>query len=502
MYIRGILAMLIPPLLTLGAPDLRLAWLTDIHVVEGNANAAMTAAAVAEINAGDADAVILSGDLTGSGSTVELKYVKTLLGKLEKPLLAIPGNHETNWSDNNCETFSELFGEDRFCHRIGNFVLAGIPSGPWLKMGDGYVRRSDLDWLDAALNQTVKPGDRVIFICHYPLTQELSNAQDVLAVLKKYPVAAVLSGHYHNLELLNSDGFGNAVGRAISLRHSTEKSGGYNLVELTGDQVAVFNKTIGKKRPDAPTVEFTAGKVPGIPVKFRPAETEPPPPELKFSGRMAEVLPPAKIESPYFKIAAGRCQAPPALRDNIAAFGAWDTFLYVLEADTGKLKWKWNNGSPNILFSPGNVTPVIGEKNLAVVAPDRYLTIFDRETGAIKLRTNQYKFRESLGPASDGRRAYAKTMDGELIVIDVDAAEIEKVIDLGIGYEHTPVPPCEAFGDVFAGGRQGDLVRVNPTDGKVKWRYRCGTSGFDRIEFDGKNVTAVMIDGSVWTVER
>ncbi|MDD4817546.1 MAG: metallophosphoesterase [Victivallaceae bacterium] len=502
MRISGLFAVLLTPLLTLGASELKLAWLTDIHVVDGNANAAMTAAAIDEINSGNADAVILSGDLTGTGSIAELRYVKTLLDRLTKPLLAVPGNHETNWSDSNCEAFPALFGGDRFCRRIGGFIIAGIPSGPWMKMGDGYVRNSDLAWLDAALKEQVRPGDRVIFVCHYPLNQELSNAQAVLAVLKKYPVAAILSGHYHNLGVLNANGFGNVIGRAISLRHSSETAGGYNLVEISGNRVSVFNKTVGAAKPDKPEIEFQPDAIPWDPVKFRPADSEPPPPELVFSGTIPEVLPPPPDESPYFKVAAGRCQAPPAVRDNVAAFGAWDTFLYVLTADTGELKWKWNNGSDNILFSPGNVTPVIGEKNLAVVAPDRYLTIFDRETGEVKLRTNQYKFRESLGPATDGKHAYAKTMDGELAVIDVDAAAVEKVIDLGLGYEHTPVPPCEAFGDVFVGGRQGDLVRVDPASGKIKWRHRCGTSGFDRIYYDGEKVTAAMIDGGVWTVIR
>ncbi|MBR2084178.1 MAG: metallophosphoesterase, partial [Muribaculaceae bacterium] len=48
----------------------RLAILSDVHVTPGNANEGKLREAVAEINAADVDAVMMTGDLTNEGSDV------------------------------------------------------------------------------------------------------------------------------------------------------------------------------------------------------------------------------------------------------------------------------------------------------------------------------------------------------------------------------------------------------------------------------------------------
>ncbi|MBQ4008341.1 MAG: metallophosphoesterase, partial [Muribaculaceae bacterium] len=64
MRFRLFLICLLSTLFFLSAEAQKFAILSDIHVTPGNANEAKLIAAVDEINASDADAVILSGDLT------------------------------------------------------------------------------------------------------------------------------------------------------------------------------------------------------------------------------------------------------------------------------------------------------------------------------------------------------------------------------------------------------------------------------------------------------
>ncbi|MEA4862142.1 MAG: metallophosphoesterase [Victivallaceae bacterium] len=516
---------------SVAASELKFAWLTDIHVVEGNANSGQLAKAVAEINAGDSEFVILSGDLTNTGDN-QLVFAARLLSELKKPLYAIPGNHETNWSrDPGLEEFSRLFGGRTFVFRAGNILFAGFPSGPWGHMGDGYVEPADLASVGAKLDAGLKPGDRVVFVCHYPLTSDVGNVREVILFMKKYPVAAVLSGHTHQLALLNADGISNAVGRALSLRHSDETDAGYNLVTMGDDgRITIYNKTIG--RDPVKAYSFIPGDGAGEKIEYVPfAESSVP--ELKNLGRVKyfpvvpEYAPPGGGARIGFRLTPdcleafdaqsgkrlwtfspeGRFQAPPAVRDGLVAVGMWgQPRLFVLDAVSGKMKWSWNDGSSEVLFSPGNVTPVIGERNIAIVAPDRYLTIFDRETGEVKLRSNEYKFRESLGPGSDGRIANAKTMDGKLVVIDVDAAHIVNAFDAGLGFEHTPVPPLELNGDVIMAGHRGDLVRISPASGGIKWHCRpseCGYTFVGQVALPGvgSRLAAVADDGNVFVFD-
>ena len=576
----AVLSLLLVALAVCGEP-LRIAWLTDIHV-SGDESEALLARAVDEINAMDDIAfVLITGDLSNLGTKAELAASYRQISRLAQPFFATTGNHETNWSDSGCSEFARLYGDDKFFHRHGNYVFVGVASGPWLQMGDGYIKKRDIAWLGETLANELTDGDKVIFICHYPLNIDLSNAEDAIATLKKFPTIAVLGGHYHAIRHFDYNGIPGILGRAISMRHTDMPAPGYNIVEIEADTVKLFNKTIGEPMSAEPLV--IAGVSPMQTVEFRPAESAPMPQELELflelpgslfapiaigdgkiiyddsekefsgvlyydgaviSGRVAGGIISASPDGENWRVetaaavantgliadgtlymglgvndfaaidaatgseiwrftgANGRFQAPPAVRDNLVAFGVWDTHLYVLDRITGELKWKWNNGSAATGYSPGNVTPVIGEKNLAIVAPDRYLTIFDRENGTVLLRSNAHKFRESLAPAADGSRAYAKTMDGELVIIDVDGAKIERVIDANLGYEHTPCPPAEMFGDIFLTGRQGDLVRIDPESGAVKWKYRCGKSAFIQLLPDpaGEYLYAVMLDGKVYRV--
>jgi len=569
---------------------LTFALLTDLHVAPDQPSQTLLAQAVEEVNAlEDVELMVVSGDICNSGTTRELAAVKSELDKLRKPLLMVPGNHETNWSDNAVQTFSQLWGDDKFFYRQGKYLFLGVASGPYLKMGDGLIKSEDLQWLKDTLAAEFKVGDQLIFVCHYPLNPDLSNAEDVLEILKPYPVRTILSGHYHAIKLLDVNGIPNIVGRAVSMRHTDENHPGYNIITINEQEVCLYNKYLGTPRPDTAAITVKNGKLSESKreiVQFPKVEPQPCPPELRLlldtgksifgniavhnqqiftpdsdiirygnllvyndllifgtmdstisaihidSGEPAWSIPalapvtcagiiadhtlymglgrqdfaainPATGEILWrFTGAKGSFQAAPAVRGDLVAFGAWDTNLYVLNRHTGKLLWSWNNNHAATGFSPGNVTPVIGRKNLAIVAPDRYLTIFSQADGTVLLRTNQYKFRESLGPAADGTRAYAKTMDGELVIIDVDAAKILQVIDLGIGYEHTPCPPLEAFGDVFVSSRQGDLLRINPATGEILWRYRCGRSGFNQLYAAPDNsVYAVMLEGKIYRIK-
>ena len=131
----------------------RLAILSDVHVTPGNANEGKLREAVAEINATDVDAVMMTGDLTNEGSDEQLLNVKGILDGITHPLYVIPGNHENNWSQSACKTFNDLWGSDRFVFTVGNLVVVGMNCGPFMKMGDGHIKQEDLLWLDSTLKQ-------------------------------------------------------------------------------------------------------------------------------------------------------------------------------------------------------------------------------------------------------------------------------------------------------------------------------------------------------------
>jgi len=229
----------------------RLAILSDVHVTPGNANDGKLREAVAEINSTAVDAVLMTGDLTNEGSDEQLRHVKSILDCITHPLYVIPGNHENNWSQSACKTFTDLWGSDRFVFTLDSLVVIGLNCGPFMKMGDGHVKREDLLWLDSTLNAMVHPGMSVLSINHYPILDDLDNCAAYVEVLKHYPVITHQCGHYHRWRLYETDGINGVMVRALDMGNGNY---GYTLmdIDLGRGWIHVYNKEIGKE----PTVMF------------------------------------------------------------------------------------------------------------------------------------------------------------------------------------------------------------------------------------------------------
>ena len=143
------------------AAELNFAFLTDVHVTPRGESDSLLRAAVAEINASAVDFVLVTGDLCNMGSDAELHCVHGILKRLRKPWFAVPGNHETTWSESACTTFGRLFGNDgRLAFRAGGYLFVGFTAGPYMKMADGSVRREDLQWVEEQMRAARRRADR------------------------------------------------------------------------------------------------------------------------------------------------------------------------------------------------------------------------------------------------------------------------------------------------------------------------------------------------------
>ena len=199
------------------------------------------------------------------------------------------------------------------------------------------------------------------------------------------------------------------------------------------------------------------------------------------------------------------CQAEPVIDGKDVVFGAWDTYLRCLDRRTGAMRWQWNNGKNVNLYSPGNVVPVLTPEHVVIVAPDRFSTGLDRRTGEQLWREkNDNKVRESLGHSADGKVAYAKTMDGELVAMSTgDRYELLWKVDLGFGYEHAPCIVLEHNGFIYCGSRRGMLAVVNAATHMLEFTYRLGTSEVNGFEVDERgDIYCSLIEGTIWRISH
>ncbi len=340
----------------------RLAILSDVHVTPGNANEGKLREAVAEINAADVDAVMLTGDLTNEGSDEQLRNIKGILDDITHPFYIIPGNHENNWSQSACKTFNDLWGSDRFVFTVDHLVVVGMNCGPFMKMGDGHIKQEDLLWLDSTLTAMVKPGMMVLSVNHYPILDDLDNYRAYVDILKKYPVITHQCGHYHSWRLYETDGINGLMVRALDMGGGNY---GYTLMNIDLDRqwIYIYNKVIGKNPEQmyayhintdyyTPQLTETQNTVPaGIVIQRVVADN-------------ASIFTRVGVDEKnlYFGNSLGYCKA--------------------VDKKTGALRWQYKTDA--MLFS----RPAVGDKYIVLPTSDKRLVWLDKKSGKTKWQYN------------------------------------------------------------------------------------------------------------------
>lgn len=198
----------------------------------------------------------------------------------------------------------------------------------------------------------------------------------------------------------------------------------------------------------------------------------------------------------------GPVVSKPLLYRNKVIFGAWDKNLYALNDKDGTLAWTWTwtNGSPNRMFSPAMVVPVASKNVVYIVAPDRYITAINAETGETLWRTNEATVRESLGISENKKLLYAKTMNDTLVAFKTTKTkpEIAWKLNLNYGYDHVPSMLTEKNGEVYFGGRNGIVFSIDPKMQAHNWSYKIDNSMVNTVNvLNGHQLIAATMDGKI-----
>lgn len=432
----------------------RMAVLSDIHVTPGNANEAALRAAVAEINGGNFDVVVVDGDVANEGSDVELANVKAILDGIRHPLFVLTGNHENTWSQSATKTFVDLWGNDRFVTTVDSLVLVGINCGPYMKMGDGHIKQEDLHWLRTTLDaETAGGGRRVLSFNHYPLLDDLDNMQEYLAILEEYPVIGHINGHYHRWRQYPAGGDNSGSDLpCVMVRALDMKNGdyGYSIIDVDNDWVHVYNKQLGK----TPEAKFAfAARTQHSKAKFPPRP---------------EAVAPEGFEVTRLWADSASVFTRTGIDDKNVYFGTSTGNVRAVDKHSGKQVWKINMGQGSLFSRP---VP-LGNNKLAV-AGHNGISIVDTRNGVVKK-----EYATAGGPyVADGmltadKKAYLQGAYCRL--------EKRKTSDGGLVWSYDSIGNyCQASpaidgSDIIFGAWDTNLRCVDLNSGRLKWVWNNG----------------------------
>lgn len=383
---------------------IRFAFLTDCHYSKGSASAKVLSRCLADVNTiEDLDFVMFGGDMTDFGTDEEIADVKAMLDSLKHTYYVVPGNHDAKWSESGCNTFRKVFGYETFEFSLRGWRFIGCSCGPDMRMAPALVPQESMEWL-----RGLKPGEKTIFVNHYPQDTSVLNYFDVTKELKRIGTRFALGGHWHVNTSLDYDGLPGALGRS-SL--PAQGNPGYNIVCVDGDRITIserrligdcavllepwYEKTLAAVED---TVRYDAHGLPeSYPwMRYDVNEKSPVRTVWQFRDNSNIVAGFAREKNrAWYSTASGyiRCISlkdgsvvwsagfpgkifsTPAVSGKTLVFGCTDGFVYGLNSRNGKVVWKSKAGK-SVLGSP-----VIRDGKVFIGASDGVFRALELKTG-------------------------------------------------------------------------------------------------------------------------
>lgn len=361
---KRLLSLLLPVLLLLTSSGytqtspFRFAFISDTHIGSPNGGAEEDLRrTVADINSmRGIDFVVITGDITELGTNEQIKLAKRILDSLNVPYYIIPGNHDTGWSESGGQTFTTVFGGDKFHFTHNGLHFLGCASGPYVRMSDGHVPRDAVNWLQQQL-KGISTTEPVVFLNHYPLDNGLDNWYEVIDLLKEKNTILALCGHGHSNRPVQAEDLPAVMGRSNLRAKAAE--GGYNLVDVRKDSI------LFTERHPLSKVEKRWTGVKNGPHHYDRTKKFPRP-DFSVNQTYTNVKAVWTYQSP-----ANVISTPAVMNNKLVVFGNQNGTVEALDTETGKKKWQFQTGG-GVFSSPAvtNDRVVFGSADGAVYCID------------------------------------------------------------------------------------------------------------------------------------
>lgn len=439
--------------LNLFAQPFKFAHVTDTHI--GNPTAAEDLRrTVKDINANQEIAfVIVSGDVTEFGSDEELALAKQILDSLKVPFYAVPGNHDTNWSESGGNSFIKVFKSGTFTFNYNGYQFIGTGSGPYMRMGPGQIPREDIVWLDSVMN-SLPAKKPIIYVNHYPQDDALNNWYSAIDLLKKGNVQLMLCGHGHQNKKYISEGIPNVMGRS-NLR-AKDSVGGYNVVSIQ-DQQASFTT----KKPLTNIYDSWA-KVDLVDYSFQiSSDKNYPRPSFEVNKKYPRV----KVKWEFQD--SSDIGVGVALFKNLIITANTNGEIFALDKKDGVKRWSFaTNGK---VYS----TPFYYHKQIFGASSDGNVYCLDAKSGKLEWKYQTEK--AILGsPFVEGGRVYIGGSDGHFRALDFKTGRL--IWDYSDVEGFVVSRPLVYNGKVYFGSWGNYFYALNAENGKEVWKWTTGST--------------------------
>ncbi|MBF6597870.1 MAG: PQQ-binding-like beta-propeller repeat protein [Fermentimonas sp.] len=464
--------------------------------------------------------VIISGDVTEFGSYEELRIAKDILDNLNVPYYAIPGNHDSNWSESGTNDFLKIFGNETFGFEYNGYKFIGLASGPNMRMSPGQIPRENLTWFFNELEQTSNEIP-IIYVNHYPMDEGLNNWFEVMDELRLYNVKLMLCGHGHNNSALNFEGVKATMCRS-NLRAGKE-FGGYNIISIESDSIYLQERIVSGET-NTPWLAYSTSERPQW-------EDNPPRPDFTINHNHPFVSETWSMQEKsdmgsgmvlqdnvlYYTNTNGEIKAvktddgselwsyqtdgkiysTPFIYKDLVWCASSDSYLYGININNGKVVFKLANDKAVVS------SPVCADDKVILSGGDGYCRAWNVHTGEIVWEYDSINNFVVTRPTVEDGVVFFGSWGNEFYALNVETGSPEWIWNNGNTnrmLSPAQVIPVITNGRIYLASPDRYMTVLNENTGEVVWRYNDPDHRVREsigISEDGKTVYAKTMDGEI-----
>ena len=454
--------------------SLKFAVMSDVHISVGTPAEKGTLDCVEDINKDpEIQFVLITGDIANFGSDDEITSAKNIFDHLKMPWFIVPGNHDATWSESGTNSFTRIFGYERFEFEAGGIKFLGTPCGPNIRMAPALVPRESMLWLEDQIEKM--PSEQpLFFVNHYPMDTSLLKYDNVLELLKRKNIQMVFSGHWHVDKAMEYEGIPGVIIRSTLATAKGDK--GYVIAELKGSLITFQDKIVGKKEPGKVwyTVRLSQGKAYPDNIVYEH-------PKNDFNARFPQVKEVWRYENnadigsaaaiwrkkglvfPGVGFNALPSVSGGVQEGDIVIFADEAGMIYGLDAVSGTKKWEFKTEGK--IFS----TPAVYGDYVVVGSSDNNIYCLNPENG--KLRWKFPCAKSVLGSANIFKETvYIGASDGVFRAINLKTGKLVWEYDKMKSFVVSR--PYVDKDQVVLGDWGNCLYSFSPKNGKVQWIWK------------------------------
>ena len=458
--------------------SLKFAVMSDVHISVGTPAEKGTLDCVEDINKDpEIQFVLITGDIANFGSDDEITSAKNIFDHLKMPWFIVPGNHDATWSESGTNSFTRIFGYERFEFEAGGIKFLGTQCGPNIRMAPALVPRESMLWLEDQIEK-MPESQPLFFVNHYPMDTSLLKYDNVLELLKRKNIQMVFSGHWHVDKAMEYEGIPGVIIRSTLATAKGDK--GYVIAELKGSLITFQDKIVGKKEPGKVwyTVRLSQGKAYPDNIVYEH-------PKNDFNARFPQVKEVWRYENnadigsaaaiwrkkglvfPGVGFNALPSVSGGVQEGDIVIFADEAGMIYGLDAVSGTKKWEFKTEGK--IFS----TPAVSGDYVVVGSSDNNIYCLNPENG--KLRWKFPCAKSVLGSANIFKETvYIGASDGVFRAINLKTGKLVWEYDKMKSFVVSR--PYVDKDQVVLGDWGNCLYSFSPKNGKVQWIWKTPKS--------------------------